>query len=389
MNPERRCIMKKFLIYFKLYTKRQLKQISFLLLLVSLPILVSFLTSLQKTEDTSISVALYVTHSDDTPMHTTAAPLPEVSDLITNLMEDSHRIGDAVLHFYTCDSLETLDLDVQTGKAECGYLIPDSLYHSLAANKKSHLIQVITSPSTTLSMVTNEMVYASLFREYALYTLQNYLLQESPFSTGTLQTSISSDKKGFLTRVKDLYANHLTDGSTFSFSYDTANVSPDKIPMENTISMNTNDSILLAPIRGLIALFIMIAGFCGGYFYYNDKENHVYDNRTPGAILRLQALSIFIPTLLISIMGLFCLQFSHLRTSIGSELLRFLWYDALVVLILWLLLQFLHSKLLFVSCIPVFVLGSCIFTPIFIDVTTYLPMLKPLQYLFLPYYFLI
>jgi len=381
--------MKKIITCFSLYTKRQLKHISFLILLVSLPLLVSVLSTLQRVENTSISIALYVTHTNPVAVATGITPLPEVSDLTDDLLKNSHKIGDTVLHFYLCNALEDLELDVQTGRAECGYIIPDSIYHSLSMNKKNHLIQVITSPSTTLSMVTNEMVYASLFRPYALYTLQDYLLQESPFSTGALQASVTSDKARFLTRISDLYNSYLSDGSTFSFSYDALNSSTDKIHTEKDMSITTSNAIFLAPIRGLIALFIMVAGFCGGYFYYNDKENHVYDNRTPGAILRLQALSIFIPTFLISIMGIFCLQFSHMRTSIGSELLRFLGYDALVVLILWLLLQFLHNKLLFVSCIPVFVLGSCVFTPIFIDITTYLPMLKPLQYLFLPYYFLI
>lgn len=398
--------MKKIVFYLFFYTKRQLKQRSFLLLLLLLPVLVGIFSHAQQNETSTISIALYLTQEDASQKVSLSSSdsirpsLPEVSALLDTLLKESHRIGDSSVRFYLCDNLETLENDVQTGKAECGYCIPDTLYEFLSENQKHHLIQVVASPATTLSNLTNEILYASLFREYALYTLQTYLVQESPFSAGALLSEVASNPSGFFTLTADLYHRYLTDGSTFCFSYDERDVSNSK-DYNTTVGHDTgnenelintsalqSDSMLLSPIRGLIALFIMIAGFCGGYFYYNDKENHVYDNRTYGAIHRLQALSILIPTALISMMGLFCLYASHKNASLPKEIGSLLAYDFLVILVLWLLLKLFKNKLLFVSCIPVFVLGSCVFTPIFVDITAYLPMLKPLQYLFLPYYYL-
>lgn len=401
--------MKKIWIYCFLYGKKQVKQKSFLVLLLILPILVGFCAHLQRTTDTSIRIGLYISENTlqtlDSPMDSHGPTLPTVSDLIQRLTEETYHIGDAAILFYPCDTLSQLENDVAKGSAECGYVIPDSLYISLQQNEKNHLIQVVTSPTTTLSAVTNEMVYASLFREYARYTLQDYLWKESPLFADANGDISAADRTSFFQHVSDLYEKYLTNDSTFCFTYDTDSrtpdsthalgsdtINPDVSTLDSTNFKPDNDhapSILLSPVRGLIALFIMIAGFTGGYSYYHEKENHVYDNRTSHAVRRLQALSIFIPTFLISVMGLFCLLFSHGFTSLTQELPAMAYYDLIVVLFIWILMQLIPNKLLFVSFIPIFVLGSCVFTPIFIDITTYLPMLKPVQYLFLPYYYLI
>lgn len=347
--------MKKSIIYLLYFTKRQLKQISFCLLLILLPCCTFAFSKINMNRDTSVSVALY---SD--------------SDAL-NFFFDKLSKRDGNLYFYVCKDKASLYQDVATGRAECGYLIPSTLYRSLDANQKNNLIQVIVSPSSTLTNIINEVVYSELFEEYSLHLLKNFILNESPLTV----TEHAKSYDYYLAKASKLYHNHMTDGSTFHFIY------------QSTYEKTSNVTyILLAPIRGFISLFIFLSAFCGCIHFYNDKENHVYDNRTKNAIHGLQILSIAIPTILISMMGLFCLLFAGIMNTLWMEIGTLLLYDLLVILFVFLLSCIVRKKYLFISSIPVFLLGSILFTPIFIDISTFIPSIRPIQYLFLPFYYL-
>lgn len=347
--------MKKLLTYLLYFTKRQLKQISFCLLLILLPCCIYVFSQLNLNRDTSIHVALY---SDS----------EETDSLIEKL---TNRDGN--LYFYKCADEASLYQDVSTGRAECGYLIPSTLYHSLDASQKSNLIQVVISPSSTLTKVINEVVYSELFEEYALHLLENFIRNESPLPTlGTLKSADS-----YIDKAAQIYRSHLTDGSTFHFIYQSS------YQREVTVKY-----ILIAPIRGFISLFIFLSAFCGCVHFYNDKENHVYDNRTKRAIYHLQILSITIPASLMSLIGLLCLFFAGIMNRIWTEIGMIFIYNLFVILFVFLLSCIIHKKYVLLSVIPVFLLGCILFTPIFIDISAFIPSMKPIQYLFLPYYYL-
>lgn len=347
--------MKKLFTYLLYFTKRQLKQISFCLLLILLPCCTYVFSQMNLNRDTSIHVALY-SGSDD------------ADSLIEKL---TNRDGN--IYFYKCADEDSLYQDVSTGRAECGYLIPSTLYRSLDANQKNNLIQVVVSPSSTLTNVINEVVYSELFEEYALHLLENFIRNESPLPT--LGSFKSADS--YIDKAAQVYRSHLTDGSTFHFIYQSA--------YQKAVTVKY---ILIAPIRGFISLFIFLSAFCGCIHFYNDKENHVYDNRTKRSIYHLQILSITIPTLLMSLVGLFCLFFAGIMNRIWMEISIILIYNLLVILFVFLLSCIIHKKYAFISTIPVFLLGSILFTPIFIDISAFIPSMKPIQYLFLPFYYL-
>lgn len=346
--------MKSLLTHIFYFTKRQLKQVPFLLLLLLFPLCIAAFTHINHTEDTTIRVALY-TDSDS------GATAPLIENLLHN---------DGNIHFYVCEDKASVYTDVAVGHAECGYLIPSTLYDSLDQKHKSNLIEVIESPSTVLSHVINEVVYAKIFNSYALHLLKEYITTDSPFA----DSSILSD---IIAKTDSLYYTHMTDQSTFHFDY-TATYQAQTLQKQ----------VLLSPIRGFIALFIFLAGFCGCINYYNDKENHIFDNRALSARFQLQILSILIPALLTTLMGYICLFFADLITQPLYEIAALLLYNFLVLLFMLVLSHIVKQKVLFTSTISIFCIGSLLFTPVFIDVTAYLPILKPLQLCFLPYYYL-
>ncbi len=342
-------------IYLLYYIKRQMKQISFCLLLILLPCVTFAFSHMYSEDDTSICVALY-TDSD------------ELDSIIEKLI---NREG--TIFFYRCSNEVSLYQDVSTGHAECGYVFPSTLYDSLDADHKNNLIQVIISPYSTLTKVINEVVYSEIFEEYSLHLLEEFIENESPI---TMMNSNKSTKY-YIDKAVKLYHDHLMDGSTFRFIYES--------PYQKPITIK---SILMTPIRGFISLFILLAAFCGCIRFYNDKENHIYDNRAKYALPHLLILSITVPTILMSIVGLFCLFFTGIMNDFWIETLILGVYNLLVILFVFFLGSMIRKKMIFISTIPIFLIGSILFTPIFLDISAILPSMKAVQYLFLPFYYL-
>ena len=368
--------MKAFFTYLYLYAKRQFKQFTFVFLLCLVPFCIGGFAHLQKTAPSQIRVALYIDRSNTVIETDTVekSMLPDVSDTLEALVMQENMPSEMNLQFYLSDSVSSLKNDVATNKAECGYLIPDTLFVSMKNKNKNHLIQVITSPSTTLTPVLNEMLYAKLFQSFSLYLLKDYIISESPLSHTINQQEL-------LQKTDALYQLHLSDDSTFAFTYATLNTN-------ETASPVPYEAISLSPIRGILALFILLAGFCGAALYMKEKENHIYDNRPIAFTYRIQILSICIPMLLLSIMGLFSLFFAGLFTSFMKEFFALLLYLMLTTFILTIFTRLIRNRLYLLSSIPVLLFGSLVFTPVFVDITTFIPGLKPVSYLFLPYYYL-
>lgn len=348
-------------VYF--FTKRQLKQVSFLGILLLFSIFTLLFAQSSQTEDPRISVALYTpVESENTASF----------DLVQKLSATNGNFT-----FYHCDSEEELYTDVSTAKAECGYIFPTDLFEKLDLNKKNNLVDVVVSPSTTMNKIINEVVYAEVFEEYSLHLLTGYLLNESPLSADFPQALSPGSLEH---EIETLYRSHMTDGSTFSFAYHTKATNLGTDSSEKT-------SLLLTPIRGLIAVFIFLSGFCGATNYYKDSEAHVFDNRTLRVKHSLRLLSISIPVFLSSAAGFLCLVSADLSQGILPELIALFAYSLLVIVFCTTLSLLVPNTLLFSSLIPIFMLGSLIFTPVFIDVAIFLPALKPVSRLFIPYYY--
>lgn len=346
--------MKKNLLILTLFCKRQLKRPSFLFILFIFPIF-TFLFTLTNQEKTSqVSVALYC----------------EETSAFTTLLMDKLISREGVIHFYICESKEILMNDVAKKNAECGYILHSDLLKKLNQGKRKNQIDLIVSPASTMSKVTNEVFYSELFEEYSLQILKDYT-KNDPLLIDFDSTLLQSE-------IEKAYRIHMLDGSTFSFEY------------KNDVSTYSTmlPPILLAPGKGMIAVLILLSGFCGAINYFNDKEAHFFDHVFFFRRNIFHNLSITAPVLLATIIGCFCIIFLEKDYSVIHNLLPLFLYAIAVIGFTSILTFLVKNKLFFASMIPIILIGSLVFTPVFLDFSTYIPFLKPLQYLFLPYYYL-
>lgn len=283
----------------------------------------------------------------------------------TENLYDALEDYDGLFVFEPADSKQQLINAVEKGQAECGYIIDSEIYEKMAKHKYRDSIQVVVNDNTTLMPVINETLYSIIFPTATKADVTEYLENDSLVSP--YYKDIFSDDT-----IDELFDTYFTNGSTFHFEY---NGEPDDYTF-------TNESILLSPLRGILALLILIAGFSGGLAFYKEAENPVF------ALKRVRLAFIVVPIILLSISAIISLIIGGIFTSILTELSALLLYDLLCTVICFIMSLVIKKGSLYAGILPVIILGCLVFTPIIIDLEGLIPILDNLSYIWPTKYYL-
>ncbi len=288
-------------------------------------------------------------------------------------LRDRLRISDSAFAFREYDSLTDLQGHVAAGELECAYLIPSDLFSSLLEGKRREKIRVLSSPSSSLIPVVNESLYSRIFEQLTPMLLTTYL---SAQTDGPADALAQTGEKA----LNDQFEVYLTNGSTFAFEYENAQMS----------SGFAQRKLLLSPLRGLFAVLILLAGFSGALRYYRAAEHPVYARFSVRFVMILAPMLLCCIPVLVSYLSYPDLSPAHEKpVMLFPELLRLLLYMLLCLAFLLLLTQLLRSAALMYAFLPLYVLCCLVFSPIFIDAGSFIPLLKTLSGFFLPSWYLL
>ncbi|MDE6713168.1 MAG: hypothetical protein K2K20_05475 [Lachnospiraceae bacterium] len=352
---------------FHMLLKQYLRKPECLLLLLSLPVLTILFSHVAKTEDQPIQAACYLPSVTQEDLDDAAADSGAALQTDTALTSLAHKLStyDGLYTFRLCASEQEVYDTVATGHAECGYIFSETLYEELLSGNLKGLITTVASPSTTMLPIINETVYSFVFEDLALLSLEQYLADDSAVSA---EYDVLYDND----MIEELYQKYMLGDSTFHFEYEG---SPEDYRL-------TAATVLLSPIRGLLSVLMLLSALTGAISYYRLSENQVFDT------WKVRAGCIIIPVLCTAPVMLLCIYFAGLGTGLGKEICLLILYAAACVIATTLMTLFIKKRVIFTSLLPLFILACLVFTPVFIDISVFLPALKPLSYLFLPYYYL-
>lgn len=348
--------MKQIFLYFHLFCKRLLKKTFFLLLLCLLPLAAIFLKKAFTIDNLNIQVGLYTPDKEG----------------ISRQAVDTLLNQDDVITFIEYDSSKQLRASVAGGNCLCGYILPDHLEEKFDLNLYRNSIEVFTG-SYSISPLTDEIVFSSVFREYALHILNEYIDKTGLFK--------SMSSKQIHTKLKELYEQYLMDGSTFSFQY------------HNEEAISKDSSVLLPgylilSVRGLLSIVIFISGFAGAIQLYKDRYHHIFRTLS-GIRLRLaEFMTVLAPVALTAASCLIGIIVSGSSGSLVKELVSLLFYTIATALYCYGLCLIFKKEISLCALIPVFIISSLIICPVFIDITEFNSNLTILQNLFAPTWYL-
>ena len=332
------------MVRFSILCKRQLKQPAFLLLCLLLPVSCFLIRHLETNSRSSLIVGLY---TDETDGFT--------ESILLSLCSKTGSV-----RFQLFDDRTSMMEKTAANELDCSYAFEAGLHARLKDTDYKHCITCYVSPSTIADKLSEEVVFAALFRRFGEEIAVSY----------AEESGIFSDRQA-LAQISSLYQSYIEGEEVFSLNYQYLDT-----PAGET---GQAPSAAAMPVRGFIAVSLLVGGLSGGITWLSDRERGL----SVSAVCQ-----ILIPLLFLSASS--CLTLFLTKEAGGwiKEITSLVVYLLLILCFVRVLLIFIKSPTALSAMIPVLALGSLVFCPIFINLGALLPFFKVLEKLFLPYYYL-
>lgn len=346
--------MKKIMTWIWLFQKRILKKPMFQITILLIPILLFLLFTFNKSSDSLVRVALI--SGDD--------------EYSQNFVQDLLDSSNHIISYYECDDEIQMRKDVLTGKAECGYIMPDNMQKRIAqfsAKNKQGIITAIVKKESISTKIVNEIIYGKLFSERAYPVLKDFINEKQPD-----RLTSGEDEKMY-----DIFSKYRIEPMMFSFEY--ANGS------KNDLLNNDDgtDNYYMLPVRGLLSVLIMVSSMSGILMLSNDDRKGTWGFIKLSSRPGFNYFYIFMSILPIAICSLAAIFITGINTNILNEIRLMILYTLLLTGVGNLLKALIKNIYVLCSLIPVTVLLSLIICPVFIDIGSIVPQAKFVR-LFLP-----
>ncbi len=253
---------------------------------------------------------------------------------------------------------DSLNEDVRLNRIECGYIIHEDLIEEMMDDNILSLIDVVTGPKTTMSNVINETLYSLIYPYIIENALNQYLCKDE----------VTSEIYGDNLLTQSNIINEYRDTNIFStdfFNYDGA---PDNYKI-------TKETIFNSPIRGFLSLIILLAAFAGTFNYLKLSENLSFKK------LPFKLAGITVPTFLTGMMSLICIYILGINCGFLTEITALFLFMIICILYTFIISIFIKKGTTFISLLPLVIIMCIVLSPIIIDISVYVPIVKKLSYL--------
>lgn len=339
--------MRRAVMLLIMLNKRLWKKTSFLVILGIVPVLVAGMRLASQGESGIMQIALYMQNPEDALS----------SQILARLTQ-----RDGVLRYIVCGTQEEARRMVKDCEADAAWIFPENLEEILleriVEGNRDPAVTVVQREDSVAHVFTREIL------SKAMYPYISYKVYEE-FVHNELGLEIDDGE------LREAYEGTFIEGSFFRMEY------PDGQSGEDS-------SYLLAPIRGMLAVWLVLCGFAASMYYIQDEAKGIY-SRVP-VRKRLWA-SFGAHWVLLSNAGIVLLL------SCGAAGVFTLWHREILSLFLFMCCTVAFCNLIRLlcrtpeylgSCIPVLLLGMLVLCPVFVgtrQLATVRALLPPDYYL--------
>lgn len=348
---------------FRMTLRRALYRPVFLLFLLMFPVGMGVLHQVEKRDSGRIAVAI----------------CPGADAWNQALAESLEAEEDSSFLFYACETEEAAEEAVMTGEAECAYLFPDGLRERLGEGHYTRAVRVLVSPSTVAEKIISEKVFSELFKIYGRELLADYGRNGAAFQTVMARCRTPEAQEKACDELLELYERYRTDGSTFTFDYQT---------LRRETARQAGSVKAVFPVRGLAAVFIFVMGLAAAVMAGEDTERGLYAAVRGRERWLLQSAEIAAFVFLASVSAYAALFLSGNGADPLREMGKLLFYLAAVTLYAFVCLAVCRKPGFLAALIPVFILAGILLCPIFFDASLFLPGIAGIRKLLPPWWYL-
>lgn len=387
--------MKSGGVWFFLSCKRYLRKVSFLLILLVLPAAIFFVRGLEEKEGQEVRIAVYVETADsDGTDGKTALLEEELLEALTKQEGDEEDAdGSGLFRFYECGSEEEVKAQVASRQAECGYVFSGNLRGKLDEGDYKRCIRVYSAPSTVLADLSTEVVFAALMKLYDReifldYVMEAQVLRDSGGESGWGGEAFDGGMEpggaeGLETLAGELYDKWLASGSTFRFAYRYQNRGGQGLDSEGG-----TEAAGVFPVRGIVAVYLLLVGMYSAVMLGYDEEKGLFLPLSSGRRLVCRMAVLAAPVFLAALSALGALRTGGCFGDLARE------FGVMGVYVLAVCgfsygLKIICRRPQVVCClIPLVLVGSLVFSPVFVDIRQFFPEWGWVEKAFLASYYL-
>lgn len=346
--------LQKLLYWMAFLWKRLYKKATFLLLLISIPLLVLGYNATAREDSGVLTIAL--------------ASRPSEVEALTRSVWDELQESQLIL-YVECESPEAATEMVRRGDADTAWIFEENLEHKIydfvaRRSRQNAFVTVIEPEDRVMLKLLREVLSGTMFPHCSQALYLTYLRENAP----ELQ-SLSDEQ------LLTYYENAGFDENLFLMTDIEGNSSQ---PEENT-------NYLLTPIRGMLAVVVVLAGLASAMYYIRDEElgtfTLVHQRAKPLVELGCQLIS----GVNVLIVVLLSLMLTHQAVGFGREVVTALLYGLCVAAFSMVVRRLAGSIRALSMVIPILVVVMLVICPVFFD----LGALRQSQLFFPPTYFII
>ncbi len=343
----------KGFLFFFLLNKRLTKKYSFLIILGMVPLLVAGLFLAAREDSGVLHILLCQENQED--------PLSE--QVIRELLEK-----DSILRFSREASKTAACEEVRRGRADAVWIFSDGLQEGVDnytsyREREEALVTVVEREDTVFLQLARERLYSVLYPHLSFGLFQNYISLE------LAEGEVSQEE------LRAEYQMAEVEGSIFQFSYRNS---------QDAVDGQADGNYLLAPLRGLLALLVLLCGLTASLYFQQDREAGLF-LRLPGGGGKLFPY-LYHMTAVVDAAAVVLLTFyvTGIWISWGRELPLMALYCVACVGFCNLLRKLCKTIQRLATCIPILLLAMTVLCPVFISLKHF----RMVQCLFPPFYYL-
>lgn len=343
--------MKQMMVWSRLTLKRLFRKKGLILLLLALPLTGAFINYWQANHTQGVEIGLIA--GKDAIAQRTINDLLDAQGLFT---------------FKAYDSETSLTEAVQTRVLEAGFIFSDDLSKKIENGETRDLVRLVRSPATVTHGMAAEVVFAKL-----LHQASPQLIDDMVRDSGLFQGNVDS----VVQRVQELYQTYDDQGGTYQFSYEY---------LDGEEAQATG--IPLFPVKGLIAIFIMLTAWIQVLDHYRDEAQGIYGAFAKNRKKLAMVLAIYLPVFIMTLAGFAFYLTRDPFPEAARELVYLIAYGLSLSLFLLGLKSFFKNPVAFAALMPAVLLGSLVGSPVILDMSSFIKNISLLEKFFFPSYYL-
>lgn len=341
---------RKGLIWYGLLHKRLLKRVSFLLILLLIPLLAGLVSLSAREESSFLRIAV---SAEDTSQ-------PVYAAILARLQDDSQIV--AVTAYANAAQAQAA---VEAADADAAWIFEEGLEQRLdrvAAGHRDRLVRVVTPAFSTLESTAREKLFGALFPEisYRIY---------AAYTADTLDGLAVPEEE-----LRVLYEEAFRDESVLQYAF-----------LDSADNVLENARVVTAPLRGLLAVVMVFCGMAATMFFIRDEREGVFSVLTGlRRVLVLLGNNLAALTLA-AVFVTAALLLSGQYTAVGRETVAMLGLVLMTAGFCALLGTLCRGNALMGALLPVVLIACVAFCPVLYNVRTFLgpqALLPPFYYLY-------